>query len=153
MKNKSDRIFIITIIVCATLTISLIAGGIIYSVNQDKKFDEWYNSLTPEEQIQYQQEQAEKREKMKERYEIMSVSQYVGTNTNNFGGITNTYVAYTFTYMKNGQLCHIEKFIHYDNGNTKVVIDDKDEYVVDKYDNTQDLVLTKETLATLKVNQ
>lgn len=151
--DKSDRNFLITMIIIGVIVIGGISFLIGFAIHKDNQFNAWYDSLTPEEQMAYQQEQAEKRESMRDRYEVTSVSQYIGTTTNQFGGVTDTYTAYTFTYLRGNKLNHVESFRHYEYGLTKVVIGDKNEYVIDHYNDIQYLVLTKETLANIKVNQ
>lgn len=151
--QKSSIVLVAVVSVIATLFISSLSFAIAYAVKKNNEFNTWYEALTPAEKEAYQQEQADKREAMRIRHEITSVSQYIGTQTNHYGGVTDTYTAYTFTYLDGSKLCHVEDFRHYDYGMTKVIIGDKDEYVIDNYDHVQYLVLTKETLAGLKVVQ
>jgi len=82
-------------------------------------------------------------------YEVVSVYKYVKNKTNSFGGITGTHICYNFSYISGDKLCHVEDFIHYDDGFTKVTIGDSDCYIVNKYTNERYLQLTKETLKSL----
>lgn len=86
-------------------------------------------------------------------YEIVSVNQYVQNETNNFGGIIDTDIYYTFTYIdKNGKLEQVDEFekkLH-----TDIRIGDSNKYIVKE--NTNDdyneiLYLTKETLNNIKL--
>ncbi|MBE5812146.1 MAG: hypothetical protein E7314_00635 [Clostridiales bacterium] len=82
-------------------------------------------------------------------YEVVSVYKYVRNETNIWGGVTDTDICYNFSYISNGNLYHIEDFIHYDYGLTKVIVGTSDCYIVNKYTDERYLQLTKETLRSL----
>lgn len=122
-------------------------GWLVYdSIRNDQEFDAWFASLTPTQQAEYLEAQ-------KARYDVVSVNQYVATETNKFGGIRDTYIAYTFVYIdENGDLHQIDNFAHYDSGSTQIQIGDQNQYVIDKHEYKKYLVLTEETLARIKIN-
>lgn len=121
-------------------------GWLVYdSIREDQKFDAWFASLTPTQQAEYLETQ-------KVRHDIVSVNQYIVTETNRFGGIRDTYVAYTFSYVdEKGNLHQIDNFVHYDSGYTQIQIGDRDQYVIDQHSDKKYLVLTEETLSRIKV--
>ena len=82
-------------------------------------------------------------------YEVVSVYKYVRNETNIWGGVIDTDICYNFSYISNGNLYHIEDFIHYDYGLTKVIVGTSDCYIVNKYTDERYLQLTKETLRSL----
>lgn len=87
-------------------------------------------------------------------YEVVSVSQYIGTETNQFGGVVDQSLKYCFTYIgDDGQLHQVDDFEHTEYGLWKVRVGDTNKYVI--YDNGMDcyktLYLTKETLADIQV--
>lgn len=82
-------------------------------------------------------------------YEVVSVYKYVYNVTNNMGGIKNAKISYSFSYLDGENLRHVDYFVHYDDGNTKVTLGDSDLYIVDSYTGEKYLQLTKETLKLL----
>lgn len=82
-------------------------------------------------------------------YDIISVSQYVKTTTNNFGGVINQKPVYTFTYIDgSGELRIVDDFENLEYGLTKVKVGESNQYVVEDkgLDTYRTLYLTKETL-------
>lgn len=132
--------------------IGLITWMCVSSIQQEKEFNNWYASLSAEEKAEYNAEQARKREANIYRYEVVGVSKYVKTETNHFGAVTDTDICYEFQYISGNSLKHVSDFEHLEYGLTKVIIGDKDMYIVDKnsIDTYRYLQLTKETLASLK---
>ena len=122
-------------------------GWIVYDeIQENQAFDAWFASLTPTKQAEYLETQ-------KVRHDIVSVNQYIVTETNRFGGIRDTYVAYTFSYVdEKGNLHQIDNFVHYDSGYTQIQIGDRDQYVIDEYEGKKYLILTEETLARIQIN-
>lgn len=82
-------------------------------------------------------------------YEVVSVYKYARNKTNIWGEIIDADICYNFSYISDDKLCHVEDFIHRDNGKTKVTIGDSDCYIVNKYTDEKYLQLTKETLKSL----
>ena len=144
-------VLLVAILICA---ISLLGVTIAKSVQQEKEYNAWYNSLSPEEQAKEQARIAAKREERIQRYEVFSVSQYVRNETNQFGAITDTDICYAFSYIAGNNLQHVDGFEHLDYGLTKVIIGDKDMYIVDTNgaDTHRYLQLTKETLKNIKIS-
>ena len=89
------------------------------------------------------------------KYEVVSVNQYIKNETNKFGGIENTNIYYTFTYIDdNNDLVQIDEFSKRYIGKKDIRLGNKNEYVIkencnDDYVNI--LYLTKETLNNLKL--
>jgi hypothetical protein len=80
-------------------------------------------------------------------YQVVSVYQYIATQTNNFGAVTNQELKYCFTYIgDDGQLHQIDNFEHTEYGLKKVCIGSENKYVVkDGFDTYRWLYLTEET--------
>lgn len=78
-------------------------------------------------------------------YEVVSVTQYISTETNQFGGVTDQSLAYAFTYLDdNGDLYTVDEFENLAYGTTKVKIGGSNEYVIQ--DDCRILYLTKDTM-------
>ena len=79
-------------------------------------------------------------------YKVVSVLQYTESDTNRFGGVTDTRVKYKFDYLdENNVLYTVSGFENLQYGLTKVQIsDDYDKYVVDG--ENRYLCLTVDTL-------
>ncbi len=88
-------------------------------------------------------------------YEIVSVNQYVQNKTNNFGGIIDTDIYYTFIYIDNeNRLEQVDKFEK--RPHTDIRIGNSNKYVIkentyEKY--SKILYLTKETLNNIKLER
>lgn len=85
-------------------------------------------------------------------YEVVSVHQYIKTETTRYGHITNQEPRYTFTYIGgDGQLQRIDDFCHTEYGLWKVCLGEENKYVekTDGVDTYKYLYLTKETLANM----
>lgn len=85
-------------------------------------------------------------------YDVINVCSYVQSETNGFGAITGSHIAYTFTYNDNGILKEETDFENLEHGLTKVKLSDRCYYEVK--DNGMDcyrtLYLTKEKLGGVK---
>ena len=126
-EEEIERFGMIWIIGLVSFIILITVGGIVFGISQNNE------ELPPyEEQIIT--------------YEVVSVYKYVRNETNGMGGIVDTDICYNFSYISGDELCHVEEFIHYDEGLTKVTIGDSDCYIVNKYTDEKYLQLTKETL-------
>lgn len=146
---------IIALIIAGLVLISLIAALIGVAVYEENKYNTWYNSLSEEEKLQVQREKEAEYNSRISRYKVLSVSQYVRTDTNNFGGIVDTEICYTFTYLdSNGNVKQVDNFQHLEYGLTKITVGDTNQYIVNANgETTRTLQLTKETLANIKINQ
>ena len=131
--------------------LAFLTVGVVRGIEHDK----WYNSLSAEEKMVYDMEQERKREANIHRYEVVSVSQYIRTETNQFGGVIGTDVCYTFQYLQGDKLKSVDGFEHLEYGLTKVIVGDKNMYIVDTngIDDYRYLQLTKETLQNMKVSE
>ena len=160
MKNFAIRFkdfckqYIAEILVLAVSTLCLI---IIISVGVTKKInhEKWYDSLTAEEKLVYDMEQEQKREANISRYEVVHAAQYVRTETNQFGGVTDTDICYTFQYLQGDTLKSVDGFEHLEYGLTKVIVGDSDMYIIDRngVDEYRYLQLTKETLKNIELKE
>lgn len=64
-------------------------------------------------------------------YKVVSVYQYIATNTNRYGGVVSQELHYSFTYIgDDGQLHQIDDFEHTEYGCWKVCIGDENKYAV-----------------------
>lgn len=78
-------------------------------------------------------------------YEVVSVAQYISTETNQFGGVTDQSLAYAFTYLDdNGDLYTVDEFENLEYGTTNVKIGKTNKYVIQ--DDCRILYLTKDTM-------
>lgn len=78
-------------------------------------------------------------------YEVVSVTQYISTKTNQFGGVTDQSLAYAFTYLDdNGDLYTVDEFENLAYGTTKVKIGKSNKYVIQ--DDCRILYFTKDTM-------
>lgn len=78
-------------------------------------------------------------------YEVVSVTQYISTKTNQFGGVTDQSLAYAFTYLDdNGDLYTVDEFENLAYGTTNVKIGKTNKYVIQ--DDCRILYLTKDTM-------
>ena len=85
-------------------------------------------------------------------YEVVSVFRYIENRTNQFGGVTDTNICYAFEYVDaSGKLHSVNSFENLEYGLTKVVVGDKNVYIIDKNgEEHQYLQLTKETLSKIE---
>ena len=82
-------------------------------------------------------------------YEVYNVNLYVQNETNGYGAITGSHMAYSFTYIdENGNIKEETDFRNYKEGTTRVKIGKENKYVIDNYVYT--LYLTKDTFSTLQ---
>ena len=140
------------IIIFSVIMFVIISTLIGFAINESVKHQKWLDSLSPEELAAYEAEQEAERQNNIHRYEIISVSQYVKNVTNGFGGVVRTEVCYTFCYLDNGVLKQVDDFSHLEYGLTKLVIGNKDMYIIDTNgaDDYKYLQLTEETLKNIK---
>lgn len=85
-------------------------------------------------------------------YEVVSVHQYIKTQTTRYGHITSQEPRYTFTYIGgDGQLHQESDFYHTEYGLWRVCLGEENKYVetTDGVDTYKYLYLTKETLANM----
>ena len=129
-------------ILCAVVLLTLIAI-IGVQEKEHKKYQQWYQTLTVEEQQAIYESNIE-------RYEVVGVHKYAKTNTNQFGGVISTDIYYSFTYLKGDTLCSNDDF--YPSGYGEYIsIGDKDLYIVNHNGETSyTLQLTRETLENMK---
>lgn len=108
-----------------------------------KEYQEWYQTLSAEEQ------QAIYESNIK-CYEVVGVHKYAKTNTNQFGGVTSVDIYYSFTYLDDGTLCSEDNF--YPSGYGEyIIIGDKNLYIINRNgESTYTLQLTRETLENMQ---
>ena len=100
-----------------------------------------FEPMTEEERAAYEASRTHE-------YRVVSVYQYIDTQTNNFGGVIDQSLKYCFTYIgDDGQLHHFDGFEHLEEGLWKVCIGNENKYVVKEgFDTYRWLYLTEETL-------
>jgi hypothetical protein len=104
--------------------------------------------MTPEEYKKYIDEHTHT-------YEVVSVIQYISTETNRFGGVESESLKYCFTYIgDDGKLHQVDDFEHTEHGLWKVCVGNKNKYVIDdsRIDTYKTLYLTRETFAEIQAN-
>ena len=80
-------------------------------------------------------------------YEVLSVNQYVYTQTDNFGRSRGAELRYAFTYVDyDGTLHTVDDFQDLQYGNMKVCVADSNMYVHDYVRGIRYLYLTRDTL-------
>ena len=118
-----------------------------YEIEQ-QQYQQWFNTLTPEQQ---KAERIKQDQRRYSRYDVISVTRYYKTNTNQWGGVTSSELCYAFVYIDgNGNAQHVEDFIHAPYGIMKVALGDSNKYIIDKIHSISYLQLTKETFQELK---
>lgn len=129
-------------ILCAAVLLTLIAI-IGVQEKEHKKYQQWYQTLTVEEQQAIYESNIE-------RYEVVGVHKYAKTNTNQFGGVTSVDIYYSFTYLDDGTLCAEDNF--YPSGYGEyITIGDKNLYIINgNGEPTYTLQLTRETLENMQ---
>ena len=153
MKKYSAEVFLVFLFVVLISAVSVLC---VSAYNHEKEQEEYFNSLTPQQQQEYlvekEAEEQARREANITEYEVVSVFRYIENRTNQFGGITDTNICYAFEYVDaSGKLHSVNGFENLEHGLTKVVIGDKNMYIVDKNgEEHQHLQLTKETLKEMK---
>jgi hypothetical protein len=121
---------------------------VVCCIDEEREYNEWYNSLTPEEQESVYNDKIHT-------YEVLSVNQYVRTETNRYGGVMDTDICYTFTYLdSDGTLKSVQDFENIGSNSMQVTVGDKDVYIVNENsDGGKTLQLTKETLSKIQLTQ
>ena len=99
-----------------------------------------FEPMTEEERAAYEASRTHE-------YRVVSVYQYIDTQTNNFGGVIDQSLKYCFTYIgDDGQLHQFDGFEHLEEGLWKVCIGNENKYVVKEgFDTYRWLYLTEET--------
>lgn len=81
-------------------------------------------------------------------YEVLNVNSYVQNETNGYGAIIGSHLAYSFTYVDgSGKLHDKTDFENLEYGLTKVKIGDENKYVIESggFDEYRTLYLTRDT--------
>ena len=153
MKKYSAEIFLVFLFVVLISAVSILG---VSAYNHEKEQEEYFNSLTPQQQQEYlaekEAEEQARREANITEYEVVSVFRYIENRTNQFGGVTDTNICYAFEYVDaSGKLYSVDGFENLEYGLTKVVIGDKNVYIIDKNgEEHRYLQLTKETLSEIE---
>jgi hypothetical protein len=143
--------------IIAVIMASSVVGLIGYAKYVSDEDERYFNSLTPQQQQEYiiekEAEEKARREANISRYEIVSVFRYIKVETNQFGGVTGTDICYAFEYLdKEGKIHSIDNFENLEAGLTKVIIGDKNMYIIDRngMDEYRYLQLTEDTLSKME---
>ena len=130
-----------------------VMGFVTYAIYEtdksNKEYEIYYASLSEEEKKAVDAENAAKEEAKKTRYEVVSVFKYAKNQTNNFGGVIKTEIAYSFDYIdKDGNLRTEKDFINREGSLSQIIIGDCNQYIIEDkgLDTYRYLQLTKETL-------
>ena len=116
-----------------------------------KDYNDWYDGLTKDEKIQLEEKRQIEYESRICKYEVTSVHIYEKPICTNMGAVIDTDICYAFTYIDGSTLRCVEDFQHLEYGLTKIVLGDKDLYIVNNNGQaTRTLQLTKETLKNIK---
>lgn len=88
-------------------------------------------------------------------YKVVSVSRYIKTYTNRFGGIEKQEPVYCFAYIDSDNTLHeIDNFKHAEYGLTKVAVGNENRYIIQEdFDTYRTLILTEETLNNIEVQE
>ena len=141
LKEQWPEILILAILVVALAFMICLVGR---EMKAQDEFDAWYSSLTPEEQVAYE-------EPYTEVYEIVSVDKYVYERTNRYGGVRGTYICYEFYYLDgDGNVQYVQQFCD-DFSGEEVVIGETNTYSTNSRTNVETLTLTLETVQKLSV--
>jgi hypothetical protein len=140
-ENLGNIIVLSIVLVLLICSIVLLANAI----KDRKDYKDWYNSLSVEEQTV-------EREKYIQRYEIVNIHKYILPKTNGYGGVIGSEICYTFQYVNGDELKTISDFRDLKYGLTRVIIGDKNMYIIDDFnlDTYCYLQLTEETLKSLE---
>lgn len=141
--RKMDKFFK-TFLAFAIIVFVAFGGLLAWAITDAVKHNEWLDSLTPEQRQEYEMQQKEKYESKVYKYEVVSVHKYVKQELHGMGrGQIYTEICYNFTYLKNKTLVEVKCY------QSKIVIGEKNLYIVDANKNVSYLQLTKETLANM----
>ena len=137
--------FITVVLIIIVIVVGSIVGFAIHLESEEEKF---VASLSQEELKEYNKQKQKQRESYIKKYDVVSVNKYTEV-TGNMRDI-DTKICYSFSYIQGNTLKHIDGFEHCEYGLYKVIIGDKNQYIIDTYgETTYCLQLTKETLMNL----
>lgn len=146
MKKKLDifdKFIIIFFVIALVSFVGLISTGVYFAVKEDQ----YIASLSPSELEEYQLKKEKERQSRIKRYDVVSVTKYAEVKSYNMHR-TKTEICYSFSYIQGDTLKHVDGFQHCEYGLYKVIIGDKDQYIIDTNgETTYYLQLTRETLS------
>ena len=123
--------------------IGFISTGVYFAIKEDK----YIASLSEVELKEYQEQKEKERQSRIKRYDVVGVTKYAEISSRNMHR-TKTTICYSFSYIQGDTLKHVDGFEHCEYGLYKVIIGDKDQYIIDTNGETiYYLQLTKETLS------
>jgi hypothetical protein len=128
----------IAVIVGLLILFTLLAGLVIFAYQEDAAHQAYLDSLSPDELEAYY-------ESNRARYEVIGVSMYTTRITNSFGGVTRTDVKYVVRYIDGNKIKELSN-LEYDDFR----LGDVDQYIIDNNERTWYIVLTEETLRSIK---
>ena len=138
-----DKLFIAFVAMIMVGIIGFLSTGVYFGVKEHN----YVASLSEAELKDYRKQQEKERQSRIKRYDVVSVTKYADVRSYNMYH-TKTKICYSFSYIQGDALKHIDGFEHCEYGLYKVIIGDKDQYIIDTNgETTYYLQLTKETLS------
>ncbi|MBQ8626088.1 MAG: hypothetical protein IJ419_08000 [Agathobacter sp.] len=127
------------------IVFAILIGGICFlgqGLKEKEEFEAWYNSLSAEEQAEYEAPYTTT-------YEVIAVNKHNVNITNRYGGVRGTYICYEFYYVdENGEIVVVNDFRD-DWGREDVVIGESNTYSINARTDCNTLTITKDTLLAL----
>lgn len=144
-KIESETLFgIIAFIVVLALLVGMVFL-LNKTINEKEEFESWYNSLSAEEQAEYDAPYTNV-------YEVVAIDKYHANITNRYGGVRGTYVCYEFYYVdETGNVIAVNDFRD-DTAYEDVVIGESNTFTTNSRTNKNTLTITLETLQALSNN-
>ena len=138
-----DKLFVAFIAMIIVGIIGFISTGAYFVVKEHN----YVASLSETELKEYRKQQEKERQSRIKRYDVVGVTKYADVRSYNMHR-TKTKICYSFSYIQGDTLKHVDGFEHCEYGLYKVIIGDKDQYIIDTNgETTYYLQLTKETLS------
>lgn len=138
-----DKLFVAFIVMIIAGIIGLLSTGVYFAVKESR----YVASLSEVELKEYKEQREKERQSRIKRYEVVGVTKYAEVSSYNMHR-TKTTICYSFSYIQGDTLKHVDGFEHCEYGLYKVIIGDKDQYIIDTNGETiYYLQLTKETLS------
>lgn len=147
MMKKEFNILNAAIITCLIIAMVSVVGLLSTGVYFAAKEHKYVASLSEAELKEYQEQREKVRQSRIYRYDVVGVTKYAEVSSYNMHR-TKTKICYSFSYIQGDTLKHVDGFEHCEYGLYKVIIGDKDQYIIDTNGETvYYLQLTKETLS------
>jgi hypothetical protein len=138
-----DKFLVAFIAMMLIGVIGFVSTCVYFAVKEEK----YVASLSEVELKEYKEQREKERQSRIHRYEVVGVTKYAEVSSRNMHR-TKTTICYSFSYIQGDTLKHVDGFEHCEYGLYKVIIGDKDQYIIDTNgETTYYLQLTKETLS------